>query len=117
MMALMLGTLNMCVCALETCVPSCTGKIARLFFILDARSPQGAAGYMLVLEPTSTRRRGPEPYDTWQRRSSPQPGGEVQSHRTHGSAGAHLSWEVRSRAIGHVAASELASAGRRGPEP
>jgi hypothetical protein len=33
------------------------------------------------------------------------------------SAGAHLRREARSRAIEHVAALELTSAGRRGPEP
>jgi hypothetical protein len=39
-------------------------------------------------------------------------GGEVQSHRTCGSTGAHLSREARSGAIGHVAALEPTSAGR-----
>jgi hypothetical protein len=34
------------------------------------------------------------------------------SYRTCGSTGAHLSREVRSRAIGHVAAPELTSAGK-----
>jgi hypothetical protein len=47
--------------------------------MLEARGPQGAMGHVAVLEPTSARRRGPKPWDTWQRRSSPQPGGEVQS--------------------------------------
>jgi hypothetical protein len=51
-----------------------------------------------VPEPTSAERCGPEPWDTWQRQSSPQPGDEVQSHRT-------------------VAALELTSVGRHGPEP
>jgi hypothetical protein len=43
--------------------------------------------------------------------------GKVRSHSTRGSTGVHLSWEVRSGAIGHVAAPEPISAGRRGPEP
>jgi hypothetical protein len=54
---------------LETCVPSCIGRTARLFFMLEARE-------------------------------------------TRGSAGAHLSWEARSRAIGHMAASEPNSDGK-----
>jgi hypothetical protein len=49
----------------------------------------------------------------WQRRSQPQPGDEVQSYRTHGRAGAHLSREVWSEAIGHVAASEPIPIGGR----
>jgi hypothetical protein len=53
----------------------------------------------------------------WQHWSSPQPRDEVQSHRTRDIIGAHLSREVRSGAIGHVAALEPTSAGRRGPEP
>jgi hypothetical protein len=53
----------------------------------------------------------------WQRQSPPQPGGEVRSHRTCGSVGAHLSREVRSRVIGHVAVSEPTLVGRRGLEP
>jgi hypothetical protein len=58
---------------------------------------------MAAPEPTSAGRRGPEPQGTWQRRSPSQPGGEVWSHMTCGSAGAHLSREVRSEAIGHMA--------------
>jgi hypothetical protein len=42
----------------------------------------------------------------WQRQSSPQQGGEVRGHETCGSAGAHLSKEVKSRAAGHVVAPE-----------
>jgi hypothetical protein len=72
---------------------------------------------MAALELTSAGRRGLEPYDTWQHRSPPQSRGEVQSHRTRGSAGAHLSQEARSGAAGHVTASELTSAGRQGPKP
>jgi hypothetical protein len=52
--------------------------------------------------------------DTWQRRSSPQQGGEVRGCGIFGGAGAHLYREVRSGAEGHIAAPELTSAGRRG---
>jgi hypothetical protein len=46
-----------------------------------------------------------------------QQGGEVRSHETRGSAGAHHSQEVRSRVKGHVAGSEPTSAGKRGLKP
>jgi hypothetical protein len=42
-------------------------------------------------------------------------GGRARSHGTHGSSGAHLDREARSRAEEHVAALELNSARRRGP--
>jgi hypothetical protein len=38
-----------------------------------------ALGHVVASELTLTRRQGPGPQDTWQRRSSPQQGGEVQS--------------------------------------
>jgi hypothetical protein len=50
----------------------------------------------------------------WQRRSSTQQGGEARGHVTCGSTRAHLSKEVRSGAVGHVAAPEPTSAGRCG---
>jgi hypothetical protein len=53
----------------------------------------------------------------WQHRSPPQSRGEVRSHRTRGSTGAHLSSEARSTTIGHVAMSEPTSAERRDLEP
>jgi hypothetical protein len=52
-----------------------------------------------------------------QHQSSPQPGGEVQRHRTCVSAGAHLSREAMSEVIEHVVAPDPTSAGRRGLEP
>jgi hypothetical protein len=61
MMALISGALEMYECAMGTCVPSCTGRTAMLFFILEARGPQGAVGYVTASELTSTGRRGPEP--------------------------------------------------------
>jgi hypothetical protein len=98
LIVLMSGALETCTPALGTCVPSCTGRPARLF---------------LCLRPAAHR----EPWDTWQRQSSPQSGGEVHSHMTRGSTGAHLSWEVRFEAIVHVAAPEPISVGRRDLEP
>jgi hypothetical protein len=56
MMALMSGTLKTSTCALGTYVPSYTGRLARLFFMLETRGPQGATGHMAVPEPTSTER-------------------------------------------------------------
>jgi hypothetical protein len=53
-------------------------------------------------------------------RGDPEPsqqGGRIQSRGTHGSAGAYLSQEARSVAIGHVAALGSVSAGRRGLKP
>jgi hypothetical protein len=110
MMTLMSGALETFTRALETYVPSCAGRPARLFFMLEAYNPQGAVGHVTPPEPNSVGRRDLEPYDTWQRRSSPQPGGKVWSHRTRGSAGAHLSWEKRSEVTGHMAAPESTSA-------
>jgi hypothetical protein len=56
MMALTSGALEMCARALGTCVPTCTGSPARLFFILESCGPQGVAGHVAASEPTSTRR-------------------------------------------------------------
>jgi hypothetical protein len=55
------GALETCTRALGSCMPSYTGRTARLFFMLEVRGPQGTAGYMAALEPTSAGRRGPEP--------------------------------------------------------
>jgi hypothetical protein len=132
-MALMSGALEMCVHALGTCIPSCTGRTGRLFFMLKAttgshgtRGSTGAhlsrearfeaIGHVAALELTLIERRGSEPYDTWQRRSPPQTGGQVRNHSSRDSAGVHLSWEVRSEAIGHVTAPEHILIERRGPE-
>jgi hypothetical protein len=65
MMTLTSGALEMCACALGTCVPSCTCRSVRIFFMFEAHGPQGVVGHMTVSEPTSVGRRGPEPYDTW----------------------------------------------------
>jgi hypothetical protein len=39
-------------------VPSCTGRTARLFFMLEARGSQGATVYVTAPKPTSAGRRG-----------------------------------------------------------
>jgi hypothetical protein len=77
--------------ALDTCEPSCVPGAARPFFIPVVRSPLGL-------------------WSTWQHQSSPL--GEARPG-PRGSAGAHLSREVRSRAEEHVAAVKLSSQGGR----
>jgi hypothetical protein len=89
-------------------------KLARVRWehaCLDAHP--GLLGFSLFMRPVAHR----EPWDKWQRRSSPHPGGEVWSHRTVGSTGVNLCQDARSEAIGYVAASEPTSVGRQGPEP
>jgi hypothetical protein len=76
-----------------------------------------AEGRLAVPELASAKRRGPGSWDTWQRQSSPQQGGEIRDRGTRDSTGAHLIKEARSRAEGHVAAPELTSARRRGSGP
>jgi hypothetical protein len=49
-------------------------------------------------------RRGLEPRDTWQYRSSPQHGGEVQGRGTRGGTEAHLCREVWSKATAYMIA-------------
>jgi hypothetical protein len=71
----------------------------------------GAMGHVAGPEPTSAGSRGPELRNVWWRQSSTQQGDEAR-----GSTRAHLSKEVRSGAVGHVAALELTSAGRCGPK-
>jgi hypothetical protein len=93
------------------------GRPARPFFMFEARGPQGIAGHVTALEPTSAWRQGLEPEDTRQRRSTLQLRGEVRSHGTRDSIGVHLSQQARSRARGHMAPLEPTSAGRRRLEP
>jgi hypothetical protein len=107
---------------LETREPSCMHRVAKTFFIPVVHSPPGVVGHMPAPKlpsqegrapsrgaygstgaPLSGRQR-PEPWDMWQRRSSPQQGGEIQSHGTHGGVRAHLCREVWSEATAYVAA-------------
>jgi hypothetical protein len=76
----------------------------------------GAMGHVAAPEPTSTGRRGLELRYAWRRRSSTQQGDETRGHGARGSTGAHLSKEVRSGAVGHMAAPEPTSTGRCGPK-
>jgi hypothetical protein len=77
--------------ALDTCESSCVLGAASAFFILVIHNPLRSWG-------------------TWQHRSSPL--GEARPG-PHGSAGAHLDREARSRAEEHVATPELSSWGGR----
>jgi hypothetical protein len=67
-------------------------------------------------ELTLLGRQGLKLRDTWQHRSSPQQGGEVQGHGIHGSAGAHLNKEARSVVVGHEVAPKPTSVVRCGPK-
>jgi hypothetical protein len=60
-------------------------------------------GHVAATELTLSRRRGLRPRDTWQRRSSPQHGGEVWGRSTHDSAGVNLCKEVWSTVTAYVA--------------
>jgi hypothetical protein len=50
------GALETCARALETYVPSYTGRTARLFFMLEVRGSQGVAGHVTASETTSGER-------------------------------------------------------------
>jgi hypothetical protein len=76
----------------------------------------GAMEHVKAPEPTSAGKRGPELRDTWQRRSSPQQGDEVQSRGTHGSDGADLDKEARFSAVRHVPAPDPTSTEMCGPK-
>jgi hypothetical protein len=131
-MALTSGALETCVCALETHEPSCIGRPSSFYIYLrrpirnrgtrgstgtlpDREAGSEAIGHAAMLEPTSAGRWGPEPQDSWQRQSPPQPRDEVWSHRAHGSIGAHLNRELRSRDVGHVVAPEPIPTGWQRP--
>jgi hypothetical protein len=73
----------------------------------EARSR--ATKHVAAPELTSARRRGSELRNTWRRRSSPQQGGEVWGHGTHGGSGAHFYREVWFEATTYVAARGYAS--------
>jgi hypothetical protein len=120
---------------LKTHEPSYVPRAAKHFFIPVVHSPTRAVGFVAAPKLPSqegralsrgTRgstgaplsgRQSPKPWDTWQRRSSHQKGGEVQSHETCDSPGAYLNNEVRFGAEGHMAAPELTSVRRRCPAP
>jgi hypothetical protein len=73
-------------------------RAVKPFFIPVVHSLPGAVGHMTALELPSQE-------------------GRAKSHGTCGSTRAHLVKDARSRAEGHMIASELTSARRRGPVP
>jgi hypothetical protein len=79
--------------ALEIHEPNYVPKAAKPFFIPMVYSLSQAVGHVAAPELPSQE-------------------GRAQSRGTHGSTGAHLSKEARSRAKGHMAAPELTSAMR-----
>jgi hypothetical protein len=81
--------------ALKTRDPTCVPRAANPFFIDVVPSPSGAVWHMAAQELPSQE-------------------GRAQSQGTRGSAGAHLSTEVRYGGAGHVVAPEATSAGRCG---
>jgi hypothetical protein len=64
----------------------------------------GAEERVATSKLNSARRRDPRPRATWQHRSSPQQGGKVRGHETHGGSEAHLCREVWSEATACVVA-------------
>jgi hypothetical protein len=85
------GASVMCEHALETRELIYVPRVAKHLFIPVVYSPSGTVGHVAT----------PELSPRW---------GRVWSHRTRGSARAHLDREVMSKTEGHVAASELTSA-------
>jgi hypothetical protein len=61
MMVLTWGVLETCTRVLGICVPSCTGRSARLFIMFETHGPQGVLGHVVALEPTLAGRWGTEP--------------------------------------------------------
>jgi hypothetical protein len=82
---------------METREPSCVSRAAKPFFIPMVHSLPGAVEHVAAPELPSQE-------------------GRARSHETRGSDGAHLKKETRSGVVGHMAASELTSARRRGSE-
>jgi hypothetical protein len=80
--------------ALKTRESTCVPRVAKSFFIPVVHSPPGVVGHVAASELPSQE-------------------GRAWSHGTHGSTGAHIVKEARSKADGHVTALELTSASRR----
>jgi hypothetical protein len=76
--------------------PSCVPRAAKPFFIPVVHSPPGVVGHVVAVELPSQE-------------------GRARSRGTHGTTGAHLVKEARSRAEGHGTTPELTLARRRGP--
>jgi hypothetical protein len=69
---------------------------------------------MAAPEPTSAGRRGPELVNAWRHRSSTQQRDEARGRGPRDSTRVHLSKEVRSGAVGHMAALKPTSTERCG---
>jgi hypothetical protein len=78
---------------METCEPSCVTRAVKPFFIPVVHNPPGAVEYVVAPKLPSQE-------------------GRAQRWGTYGSAGSHLSKEVRSGAAGHMAAPDHTSARR-----
>jgi hypothetical protein len=109
---------------------ACLGQLTLSLILWSA----GGCGTRGSTGASISGRQSPERWDTWQHRSSPlkkvEPGAvghmvapeltsqevKAQSRGIRGSAGCHLSMEARSKAAGHVVASEPTSAGRCVPK-
>jgi hypothetical protein len=98
---------------LDTCEPSFMPEAARPFFIPVVHSLLGAVGYMAAPELSS---RGGEAGATWQHRSPPRQGGEVRELRNTWQRWSSPLGKAKLGVMGHVAASEPTSVGRRGSE-
>jgi hypothetical protein len=70
MMARTSDALETCACALGTCEPNCTGRPARLFFMIDARGPQRTTGRVTAQSPPCTE-MDPEPQHMQRTRALP----------------------------------------------
>jgi hypothetical protein len=72
----------MCRHALETNETSRIGRSAKHFFIFEICVPHRTTWHMAASEPSRARRRGPIPWDTWQRWCPLDQGGKIRSHET-----------------------------------
>jgi hypothetical protein len=102
--------------ALETREPSCVPRVVKPFFYSCGPQPIEGHGTRGNTRAPLSERQSPEPWDTWQHRSSSRQRGKVRSQWTCGSVRAHLNKEARSGSAGHVVAPEPTSVGRCGPK-
>jgi hypothetical protein len=98
MMALTLGTLEICVRALQTRESSYIARLARFSFMLEVCDLQETAGRVTALE-------------------SSRQGGRIQSRRACDGTGALHDSEEGSGAMIYMAAPESSLAEKQGPEP
>jgi hypothetical protein len=82
----------------------CRGTHGSTGALLSREARPKAIGHVIASETSWAGWWGLGPWDTWQRRSLPQQGGEGWSRRTRGCTEVHLDREGGFRAAGHVAA-------------